>query len=57
MGGTDAGEALGLGFDHGAEAVVAPRALLLDVGVDGLQVFVRHCVLEKRSIGHGASGV
>jgi len=41
MSGPDAGEALSLGFDHGAEVVAAPRALLPQIVTDGLQVLVR----------------
>ncbi len=40
----DAGEALCLGFDHGAEVIAAPYALLLQVVADGLQVLVRQCL-------------
>lgn len=36
----DAGEPLGLGFDHGAEIVVAERALLLKVDADSRKVVV-----------------
>jgi len=36
----DAGEALGLGFDHGAEAIPAQRLLLLQVVSDEFRVVV-----------------
>lgn len=40
MCGAGAGEALGLGFDHGAEVVASPGALLLQVKPDvGQRVF------------------
>lgn len=40
MRGPDAGEALGLGFDHRAEVIATQGALLLKVGSDGFQVAV-----------------
>ena len=40
MGGPDAGEALGLGFDHRAKVVATQRPLLLKVGSDGFQIVV-----------------
>src|SRR6185437_900195 len=38
--GPDAGEALGLGFDHRAKVVATQRPLLLKVGSDGFQIVV-----------------
>jgi len=40
MRGPDAGEALGLGFDHRAEVIATQGPLLLQVGSDGFQVVV-----------------
>lgn len=40
MSGADAGEAAGLGFDRGAEIVVAPCALLLEIGPNSREVVV-----------------
>jgi hypothetical protein len=40
MSGSDAGEALGLGFDHGAEVVAPERALLLEVAPDRCEVVI-----------------
>jgi len=46
MSGRDAGKALGLGFDHGAESISAPSTLLLQVVADGFQVHVRQRLAE-----------
>ena len=46
MSGPDAGEALGLGFDHGAEIIAAPSTLLLQVVADGFQVLVGQRLAE-----------
>lgn len=54
------GEAPGLGFDRGAEGVVAKGPLLLQVGTDfGERVFVQclgqQCPVGLRALGIGAS--
>ena len=41
MRGSGACEAVGFGFDHGAEVVPASCALLLQVGADGFEIVVR----------------
>jgi hypothetical protein len=41
MSGVGACEAAGFGFDHGAEVVPAPCALLLQMDADGLEIVVR----------------
>lgn len=51
MGGPNAGEAMGLGFDHGLEVVAAPRTLLLEVRADGCQVFVGESFFQDLPIG------
>lgn len=51
MGGPDAGEATGLGFDHRLEVVAAPRALLLEVCADGCKIFFGEGVLQDLAIG------
>ena len=43
---TDASEASGLGFDHGAKVVAAPGALLLQVLADRGEIFIGHGFVE-----------
>lgn len=56
MRGSDAGESLRLGFDHGAEVVVAPRALLLQVLPDPDEVFFQDRFVQKASPRSDACG-
>lgn len=63
MSGSDAGEALGLGFDHGAEVVAPERALLLEIVSDRRDVvvgerFAQQLPVGRRArLGRGASDV
>ena len=41
MGGSGGCEAAGLCFDHGAENIASPGALLLQVETDGVELFAR----------------
>ena len=53
MGGSHAGEALGLGLDHRTEIVAAVGALLLQAEANGGQVLVADRLREHRAIGLG----
>jgi hypothetical protein len=50
----NAGEASGLGFDHGVEIVVAQGALLLEVGADGGEVVVGQGFMHEAVVSLGA---
>lgn len=50
-----AGEALGLGFDHGTEIVAAVGTLLLQVQADRGEVLVTDRLREHRAIALGAT--
>jgi hypothetical protein len=50
----NAGKALGLGFDHGAEVVSTQGTLLLEIGSDGRQVVVGQGLAQKEAVGFAA---
>lgn len=54
MCGPDAGEALGLGFDHCAKVIAAQCPLLLKIGSDGFQVVVGQGFVQQLAVGFGA---
>lgn len=54
MCGSGAGEASGLGFDHGAKVVATQGSLLLKMGSDGFQVVVGQGSMQQLAIGLGA---
>lgn len=56
MRGTNAGKALGLGFDHGLECVVSQSTLLLKIGADGKYVIIGQGFVQERSIRGAALG-
>lgn len=56
MGWADAGEALGLGLDHGAEVVPPPCALLLKVGAKPNGVRCTYGRSWGRVVGDGLAG-
>jgi len=47
----DAGKALSLRFDHGAEVVSTQGTLLLEMGSDGRQVVVGQGLTQKEAVG------
>ncbi|WP_185735182.1 hypothetical protein [Burkholderia cepacia] len=53
---TNAGETLGLGFDHDLERVVSQSTLLLKIGTDGKQVVIGQGFMQKRPIRSAALG-
>lgn len=56
VGGSDAGEALGLGLDHSLEGAGAQGALLLQGCSDSREVFRGQRGVEQGAVGVGAGG-
>jgi hypothetical protein len=54
--GADVGEAAGLDFDHGAEVVAAPGALLLQVEADVGKCVFGDGLVQQAPVGGGAIG-
>lgn len=54
MCGPDAGKAFGLGLYHRAEVISSQSPLLLQVGSDGLQLFVGQGFVQELVVGSGS---